>query len=120
MKIPRIVNMERSGCINRVFKPDSHRQDLNRNREGVPRRGCRDAAGFSSLGFRIRSSLSILTITKTNNTSGSLSNLLLVGHHHNGDTLLIEIIEQVKNLRCGRGIQITGGFVSKNELGLID
>ena len=48
------------------------------------------------------------------------SDVLLVRHHHNCDSMLVELLKNCHDLDAGAAIEITGRLVRKQDLGLVN
>jgi len=59
-----------------------------------------------------------LAVAKFNHSVGGLGISKLVGHHHNGLSLFVELVERVKHLFGARSVEICGWLVGKKNFGL--
>ena len=95
-----------------------HRDDVRRQghagRGGFPcHRGGPGGGGARGLGLQQHA------VADVQHPLGVGGNFRLVGNHHNGDALLVELLENLHNLLAGFCIQGAGGLVGQQHLGVV-
>ena len=81
------------------------------------RMGWRHGGSLSAVESFVRKYLAVL---QSRDPFCTVTHLWFVGNHNNGFTLLVELIEQRKDLFGGDRIEVAGRFIGEHKVGVVD